>query len=594
MKLTNYTTPSYISSPDEKSKYRLFNSCILLTIVTLCVLDLNNYLFNFKAGLLSTASFTFIYLFIYLLFKKNYISLLVSTNIYITFGAFLVSICSYFSGGFKSPTLFWSGLIPLYAFWLIDRKYATRWFFISLLIPIIFLLFFNNVTKDQYNFYENDNKYAAVFIIILLIINIFLVGYDFETKKRRAIHEMNTANDELKKALAQLETTKKELETAEKHKDLFIAQMSHEMRTPMTAIFGVTHILKKEVSTHNEDIEVLIQSSKQLLYIIDDLLDVVKIRTGKFHYEKVPFDLHALFFSVNKANKLKAEQKNLFFDFKMNITIPKMISGDPYRLSQILNNILGNAIKFTNSGSVKWVADYYDEKNILRLTIQDTGIGMTDEEQNRVFDVFSQANENIHLQFGGTGMGLSITKQLVELFGGFISLQSSSNFGTKIDVELPFEKLPNYSFEGIAYKLSQDEKKIIAKHNILLAEDNQTNQRILKKILEAELPGIKIDIASDGDEVLEKVRTIGYDIILMDVQMPKKDGLETTKIIKFNEQTQQHKTKIIALTAYARKSESEKCIEAGMDDYVSKPFNNEDLIYKIYKQLCNSDQSFSA
>ena len=593
-----YNPPFGIVDPEEKSRHLHFDTCCRVTILTMVVLTISKLSFDYLDAFLLSVLFLVIFSTIFILFYSAVLPLIWAVNIYILAGTCFVALSSFLSGGFGSPVIFWSILIPLYAFWLLNRKFAWFWFVISALVPVLFLILNVNgiLYENPYNYFQSNHIYFALIIILFLILNVFIVGNSFENNKISSLNEVNTVNGELRDALNKLEKIRKDLETAEKHKDMFIAQMSHEMRTPMTAILGTSELLNNSPLKEGEEelLQILERSSKHLLYIIDDILDITKIQTGKFHYQKVGFDLSPILQTIYNANKLRAEEKHINLVFDIEEDLPERFTGDPYRITQILNNLLGNAIKFTNEGEVKLSAGFNQQTNTLAVTVRDTGIGMSEEELSKVFDIFSQANSDIYLQYGGTGMGLSITKQLVELFQGKIHMKSRPGVGTLVNITLPMDQGDVADYEQIqepGVKTRIREK--LSGLKILVAEDNEVNQLVIKRILHSEIPTIRIEFASDGDEVISMVTEAEYDLVLMDIQMPKKNGIETTKMIREHSLPRINTLKIIALTASARKSEAENCLANGMNGYTSKPIIKEELMGKIF-HLLSENQDFSA
>lgn len=589
----SYKVPSRIVNEEEKSRYRHFNTCCQLTILTMIVVVIANTILDFHQARQGSAIFLLAFGFIYVPFYLRMLPLIWAVNIYIAAGAGQVGVSAYVSGGFHSPVTFWCILIPLYAFWLLNQKFALFWFFVSILIPVGFLIM--NISgigyQDSYQFFEGNHRYYALTIILFLILNVFIVGNSFEHNKISSLNEVNTVNGELRDTLSKLEKIRRDLETAEKHKDMFIAQMSHEMRTPMTAILGASELLNNSRLREGEEelLQILERSSKHLLYIIDDILDITKIQTGKFHCQKVIFDLLPIFETIYSTNKIRAEEKGIALHFDIDEELPERFTGDPYRITQILNNLLGNAIKFTNIGEVKFSVSFNPHANALLFTIRDTGIGMSEEEVSKVFDIFSQANSDIYLQYGGTGMGLSITKQLVELFHGKIHIKSKPGLGTLVSVTLLMDTVDSAKYDQMLEPgLKSRIKEKLSDLRILIAEDNEVNQLVIKRILLSEIPTMKIEFASDGDEVIPMVSKTEYDLILMDIQMPRTNGIETTRMIREHSLSRINSLKIIALTASARKSEAEKCLANGMNAYISKPVVKEELMDRIFHLISDN------
>ncbi|HRE50113.1 MAG TPA: response regulator [Flavitalea sp.] len=588
--LLKYRLPARVAGEEEKSRYRHFATCIRLTVITLIVIVTGNQLFDFHQVLEISVVFLLVFSAIFILFYYRLLTLEKAANLYIFSGTAFVALATYVSGGFVSPIIFWSILIPLYAFWLLNKRFALFWFCISILMPLCFLAMdiYGIKFAGAYNYYEGDNRYYAFVIVLFLILNVFIIGNAFENNKIKSIEEISGVNKDLLNAMAQLEKTKKELETAEKHKDLFIAQMSHEMRTPLNAITGVTELIKnnKASEDHPELLSVMERSARQLVYMIDDILDITKIQTGKFHYHQIVYELRPLLMGAYQSNLRKAEAKKIRFTLSIGDDLPEKLIGDPFRIMQILNNVLENAIKFTAEGEVHFSARLLPEENAICYCIRDSGIGMSEEEIGRVFDIFSQANPLIHLKYGGTGMGLSITRQLVELFGGSIDIKSQPGKGAEVIIVLPCEaavEQPGDIPED--FSLSEEMKGLLTNIKILIAEDNEVNQLIIRKILHSEAPEIRIDFAADGNEALKKIEAGDYDLALMDIQMPGADGLEAARRIRGHAKEHIRNLKIIALTAFAQESEKKACLEAGMNDYATKPVMKSELFRKIILQV---------
>ncbi|MCF8254153.1 MAG: response regulator [Bacteroidia bacterium] len=389
-----------------------------------------------------------------------------------------------------------------------------------------------------------------------------------------------------KKIENELRLAKSLAEQANQTKMNFLSNMSHEIRTPMNAIVGITDILLKEnpTTTQKENLNIIRQSSENLLLIINDILDFSKIDAGKIELEKINFNLHELLDHLVSIFEKKAINGGLNFKYCLNPIVPKFILGDPTRLNQILINLLGNAIKFTENGSVIMTVESEiigENKHKISFSIKDSGIGIAPENQNKIFELFTQESKRIVRKFGGTGLGLTITKHLVDLFQGEIKLKSSPGMGSNFIVEIPFE-IGNFT-EKIA--LENTNSHDITNTKILVAEDNLINQKVIRMILEK--MGVTVVIANHGMEAISLLRDNDFDLILMDIQMPILDGIETTIKIRKMEGIKS-KIPIIALTADAYPEIREQSLKAGMDDYISKPFKNEILRQKI-SQLINKN-----
>lgn len=395
----------------------------------------------------------------------------------------------------------------------------------------------------------------------------------------------------------ELNATKIRAEQGEKFKELFLANMSHEIRTPINAVTGMTRLLlaKEPRSDQFKYLESIRNASDSLLVIINDILDLSKIEAGKIELEQIDFSLKNVFKNVKDIMQFKAEEKGLLFTDKIEANVPQILIGDPTRLTQILINLIGNAIKFTEKGSVQLTVsnlqlmpnpnDFNITNCQLKFEISDTGIGMTDEQQQKLFQNYSQASAETTRKYGGTGLGLSISKQLVELHGGFILVKSEIGKGS------------TFSFL-ITYAVS-DKKKIVVKENavsdemlqklkgirILLADDNEYNRIVVRDTLQLKIEDIKVDEAHDGNSALALLKNNDYDVILMDLIMPNMDGIEAANTIRKAFPAPKNEIKIIALTASVIQSEIDKSVAAGMDGFIPKPFKPNQLYAGIYKTL---------
>lgn len=367
-------------------------------------------------------------------------------------------------------------------------------------------------------------------------------------------------------------------EASDKSKSDFIANVSHELRTPLNAILGFADLMKKTPlsSTQKDYMEAVSSSGKSLLSIINDILDLSKMDAGKFLIEHTPFDIRELLHSLQLMFATEAAAKEIDFICEVDKAVPQVLVGDPNRLSQVIVNLVGNALKFTGEGSVNLACKLLKEDASLvelAFNIKDTGIGIAADKRAAIFDRFTQADSNITRKYGGTGLGLAITKQLVELQGGKIDLLRTTA-GAEFEVNIPYLKLTNkVEHENQAIETKADPPIV---QRVLLVEDNLMNQK-LAAIMFTE-NGIEYEVAANGLVAIEALKQRNFDVILMDLQMPLLDGYQATNIIR-NEL--KLTTPIIAMTAHALSGEKESCIAAGMNDYLSKPYTEHDLLTRL-------------
>ncbi|MFY8021711.1 MAG: response regulator [Bacteroidia bacterium] len=373
-------------------------------------------------------------------------------------------------------------------------------------------------------------------------------------------------------------------EKANQAKMQFLSNMSHEIRTPMNAIIGITDMMIDDIKepTQKENINIIKRSADHLLVIINDILDISKIESGKIDIESINFNLHDQIKQLINTLKFKAFNKGILFNYKIQENLPEFLFGDPVRLHQILINILGNALKFTEKGEVR-LEVYFETKTENEVEIQfkitDTGIGIAKENQTKIFESFAQEGKNITRIFGGTGLGLSISKHLTQLLNGQISLESEKDVGSIFTVKIPFKLAKNQ----IDYHQKISNIKDLKNVKILIVEDNKMNQIVTNQLLKKW--NASTNSAYNGSEALNILEENNFDLILMDLQMPVMDGYETTKKIK--EQKKWNKIPIIALTADAFPEIKKQALEVGMDEFITKPFNQEELYQKISKLVFN-------
>lgn len=378
--------------------------------------------------------------------------------------------------------------------------------------------------------------------------------------------------------ISELIFTKNKL-AKEQSKDRFLANMSHELRTPLNAIIGFMSLAsKKEVDDEvKKYLDISLENSKQLLYLLNEILDIAKIKSGKFALDYAPFHLQSSLMSLTESFKRSAHEKGISFKEQNDTTLNRTLDGDWHRISQVITNLLSNAIKFTpEHGCVTLGASY--KEGILTCFVEDTGIGLSDEAQERIFKEFEQADTSTTRKYGGTGLGLSISAELATMMQGSLSVQSQEGEGSTFTLQIPLTEVDIVANEG-PQEVADSMDAAFAAH-LLVVEDNKTNQMLIRLLLEG--MGISCDIANDGVEALNMYEDGRYDMVLMDENMPNMGGIETMKRLRERFETM---VPIIALTANTMKGDKERFLAAGMDDFIGKPVEHETLFAVLKRFL---------
>jgi len=380
---------------------------------------------------------------------------------------------------------------------------------------------------------------------------------------------------------------------ASQAKSEFLANMSHELRTPMNGLLGMLDLaLDGGVGGEQKDqLETAQRCAYSLLALLNDILDLSKIEAGKMMLEKIPFDVRAVVEDCVKSQAAKAGQKKIDLRFETDPGPHAGLMGDPLRVRQIVANLLSNAIKFTDRGTVRVKLELsppVDGRIKAVIQVSDTGLGIAPDKLSSIFDKFTQADGSITRKYGGTGLGLAITRRLVEMHGGDVHVESQVGKGSTFRVTLPCESAPAETAISVPVQQETRGETLYqpAAMRLLLVEDNLVNQKVVLAILRKK--GYHIEIANDGREALAKLELASYDLVLMDVQMPVLDGLETTRLIR--REARWDRLPIVAMTAHAMNGDRERCLQAGMNAYISKPVQPAHLISTIERQLTSEDR----
>jgi two-component system, sensor histidine kinase len=477
-------------------------------------------------------------------------------------------------------------LIILFSFYMLGQTWGLVYTLLNLIPVLAFMVMEYNTS---YFIALRPEKVDQSTIIISIFANFIIIVYihsHFYGAFFNNIKQLKETGEEQLRLNAQLELAIDKAEKSSQVKSEFLATMSHEIRTPLNAIIGMSNlmIMANPRPDQRENLNVLKFSSNNLLAIVNDVLDFNKIESGKVVFENTKFNIIELMQNICGAEILKAEQKGLTFTLKIDPQLQnKVLFGDPTRVSQILFNLISNAIKFTQKGNIWVKTSLYEDKHntvIINFVVKDTGIGIEKSNLESIFEPFTQESITTTRQYGGTGLGLAIVKRLLELQGLNMNVTSKVGEGSEFSFNMEFpvstEKMKP---SGEKYSLLQN-NEVLNSLRVLIAEDNPVNVLLMKKLLSKW--NILPMIAENGERAIEILQYGNFDIILMDLQMPVMNGFDAAREIRRLPDPKKASIPIIALTAAALNDIREQVLNAGMNDYVSKPFKPEDLMEKIH------------
>ncbi len=459
-----------------------------------------------------------------------------------------------------------------------------------------------------------DHPLIELYRIVVLLRNDLVELRDKEKKQsertEKALEDAHRLNERLAEEKSNVEEKEKiqqdlienlkkarvEAESANKAKSEFLANISHEVRTPLHAVIGMTELLLETKLDKDQRYytDTLYSSSRMLLLLINDILDFSRIEAGRIDEEKKEFNLRQLFHDIVDVMKERASYKGLVLSGSLDQGVPSSLLGYPGYMKQILLNLIQNAIKFTYRGEVLVTASLVSDSPkevILRISVKDTGIGIPEDQQHQIFQPFTQIDSSSTRKEGGTGLGLAIVRKLVDFMGGEIQLESSEKEGSTFSFTVTFEKVERSAMEVAEDDAGMDpgrkngavSETIVNKQQVLVVEDNTINQKVAQAMLEK--MGYEIDIAFNGAEAVEALQRKEYGLVLMDLQMPIMDGYEATKTIRNSGQVLNSDIPIVAMTANATKEDRQQCIDAGMNDYIPKPVERKVMKEKMERWL---------
>lgn len=499
------------------------------------------------------------------------------------YAAIHITLASWFSQGILSPRINWLYLIPILMIYMVSRRAGWIWTGIVISLQLVMsALTYLDVLPNNTPLNKTHEVYAffVYFVTSSSLISLTLIYQGFSNK---AIAEIKVRNDEL-------EFKRQELQAISDIRDQFIASVSHELRTPMNAIMGFNDLLQSSQAANSKAMEVLQltqQSGEHLLTVINDVLDHSQFQSGKLGIHPEPFELrktvaHAMDLFDNRIKSMR-----LVFQSQIDEGLPAWVLADRHRLMQVLVNLLGNAIKFTQQGHVMLRVKQSNQS--LVFEVEDTGIGISEDQQAKVFERFSQATVQTQAVYGGNGLGLAISKRLVELMGGEIGVKSQLGHGSVFWFTVPLVPAQAKVPEHVQHPRFANQQQHAWR--FLIVDDVAMNRLLLRQILKLEYPQSLITEAEDGLAALQAINTEGFDLVFMDMVMPQMDGIEASKSIRSIVDRQGQRLPILGLSANVNSSDRERFIDAGADDFLLKPYDRQTLVEVTERLLFTAQQT---